>query len=158
MVWKHTLKGSLIALMLGTLAACQPQDESMQDDVDESSDAPDATEQPIEEAPMSEDANRELDLEAAVEAARSDLAQRIGLGADAIAVVDARDVTWPNGAMGCPEEGMMYTQALVKGYYILLDAEGDRHAYHAGRNGQPFHCPAERSQKPPSSTNDNPEV
>jgi len=98
-----------------------------------------------------------MNLEAAVDAALQDLAERSGISAEAISVVQAREVTWPNGALGCPEEGMMYTQALVDGFYILL-SDGDReHAYHAGRDGKPFFCPAERSQPPPEDEG-NPEM
>jgi hypothetical protein len=157
MVLKRIANGGLMALLLIMLAACQSQNDSMQDDAGADQGSADANEQPAEEMAMSEADDRMLDLDAAVAAARSDLAQHSGIDGEAVTVVDARAVTWPNGAMGCPEEGMMYTQALVPGYYILLEAEGERHAYHAGRNGQPFHCPTDRSQKPPRSTSNNPE-
>ena len=39
--------------------------------------------------------------------------------------VSAAAVTWSDGSAGCPEPGMMYTQALVPGYRIVLQA-GDR--------------------------------
>ena len=157
MLLKRIANGSLMALLLITLAACQSQNDSMEGDGAEESDAAEAAQPPAEENPMTDDTTGMIDLDAAVAAARADLAQRRELDEADIDVADARAVTWPNGAMGCPEEDMMYTQALVPGYYILLDAGGDRHAYHAGRDGQPFHCPSDRSQKPPRSTSNNPE-
>ncbi len=87
-------------------------------------------------------------LDDAVEMARQDLAERLDSDTEAIRVLDARRVTWRDGSRGCPEEGMMYTQALVEGLYILLELNGEQHAYHAGRDGVPFACPAERSQPP----------
>lgn len=98
--------------------------------------------------------SEQLSLDAAVEAAREDLSSRTGTAAGDIATVRAQKVTWADGAMGCPEDGMMYTQALVEGYFILLRASGEDNAYHAGRDGQPFHCPAERSKTPPASGDD----
>jgi len=157
MVLKRIAMSCLLALLVIMLAACQAEHDSMHDQAADAHHADGGGEPPNEEMPMSEANDRMLDLDAAVAAARADLAQRNGLDEAAIEVADARSVTWPDGAMGCPEEGMMYTQALVPGYYILLDAEGERHAYHAGRNGQPFRCPTDRSQKPPESTDDNPE-
>jgi hypothetical protein len=64
------------------------------------------------------------------------------LGGDA-RVVEARPVTWSDGALGCPEPGMMYTQALVDGYRIILETgDGERVFFH-GEDGQPpFRCDA----------------
>ena len=31
-------------------------------------------------------------------------------------------VTWNDGSLGCPEPGMFYTQALVDGYHVILQA------------------------------------
>lgn len=87
-------------------------------------------------------------LQDAVSLARRDLAERLDISPEDIRVDQSRQVTWPNGALGCPEEGMMYTQALVEGFYIVLEAGNATHAYHAGRDGVPFPCPAERSKPP----------
>ncbi|WP_376695828.1 hypothetical protein [Wenzhouxiangella sp. EGI_FJ10305] len=152
----------LVLVFAGALAACQDQ-------------APETTETPPAETAESEEAetdnsgddaaqgkdmteaeNDRMGLEEAISAARKDLAERSGVDADDIGVIKARAVTWPNGALGCPEEGMMYTQALVEGFHILLDDGEAEHAYHAGRDGKPFFCPAERSQPPTNSDEDKP--
>ena len=39
-----------------------------------------------------------------------------------IKVLSAEAVTWPDGSLGCPQPGMMYTQALVPGFRIVLQA------------------------------------
>ena len=106
---------------------------------------------------MTQSGQDRLSLDEAVEAARKDLAGRTGTAQENIEMIRAQTVTWANGALGCPEEGMMYTQALVEGYFILLRADGEDSAYHAGRDGKPFHCPSERSKEPPkkSSRDDN---
>lgn len=101
------------------------------------------------ETDMNESSPARLTLEEAVDAAREDFQQRHGTTHDSVELVEARPVTWGDGSLGCPEEGMMYTQALVDGYYIRLRAGEMTAHYHAGRDGRPMHCPAERSLKPP---------
>ena len=34
-----------------------------------------------------------------------------------LVIVRAQSVVWNDGSLGCPEPGMMYTQALVNGYW-----------------------------------------
>lgn len=97
-----------------------------------------------------EEANVDIDpqLEQFVEQARDDLARRMEMSSAAIEVERAELVTWPNGAMGCPEPDMMYTQALVPGYRIRLYADGKPHDYHGARDKPPFYCPGERISAP----------
>ncbi len=87
-------------------------------------------------------------MEGIVEQARRDLAARLSLPADEIRVIEARAVTWPDSSLGCPEPGRMYLQVLTPGYLVILEAQGQRYAYHAGRQGPPFLCPPDRRQKP----------
>ncbi len=72
-------------------------------------------------------------------AAVADLAQRLGIAEDDITVLEARAVTWGDGSLGCPEPGKIYTQALVSGWLIVLEANGTKYEYHAG-SGDPFLC------------------
>jgi hypothetical protein len=53
----------------------------------------------------------------------------------AISVVRAQAVTWSDGSLGCPEPGMSYTQALVEGYWVVLDAGGRQMDYRATAGG-----------------------
>lgn len=87
-------------------------------------------------------------LERTTDAARQHLAEELGVPADDIELVERRAVTWRNGALGCPEPGMAYTQALVPGYWIRLQVGSERFDYHAARGQAPFHCPSERSERP----------
>ncbi len=91
-------------------------------------------------------------LEEIVEQARRDLAARLGRAVAEIRVVEARAVTWPDSSLGCPEPGRMYLQVLTPGYRVILEAGGQRYAYHAGRQGPPFLCPPDRAQAPVSET------
>src|SRR3954453_14732157 len=55
---------------------------------------------------------------------RAALASEQGVSAADVKVISAESVNWPNGALGCPKPGRMYTQAIVPGYRIQLEAAG----------------------------------
>jgi hypothetical protein len=58
----------------------------------------------------------------------------------ALAVIRAQAVTWSDGSLGCAEKGMTYTQALVDGYWVVLDAGGQQLDYRASRSGAFRYC------------------
>jgi hypothetical protein len=70
-----------------------------------------------------------------LQAAIADAAQETGADPSTITVVSAEATTWNNGALGCPKPGEMYTQALVPGYRIVLEAGGRELDYHASESG-----------------------
>jgi hypothetical protein len=79
-----------------------------------------------------------------------DLSGRLGVPSGEIEVVKESSVTWRDGSMGCPKEGMMYTQALVEGTLIVLRVDGKNYAYHSGKGRPPFYCdnPEKPAPKP----------
>lgn len=79
-----------------------------------------------------------------VEQAQADLASRLNVDETSIEVVSAESVTWPDGALGCPEPGKFYTQALVPGSQVVLEHDGQDYDYHAGSDGRPFLCKSSR--------------
>jgi hypothetical protein len=85
-----------------------------------------------------------------LEEIRADATQRAGVEPDKVKILALESVTWADGSLGCPEPGMMYTQALVRGYRIEVDAAGATLVYHSGPQNRFVHCPPERAQ-PPSS-------
>ncbi len=66
-----------------------------------------------------------------VTGAIADLARRLGIGAADVEVASVEAVEWPDGSLGLPEPGMMYTQAIVPGYRIVLAAQGRSFEYHS---------------------------
>ncbi len=40
--------------------------------------------------------------------------------------------TWNDGSLGCPEPGELYTQALVDGFQVVLEIDGERFDYRVG--------------------------
>jgi hypothetical protein len=70
-------------------------------------------------------------------------AQTTGHPPEAFTVVQAEQVVWSDGSLGCPEPGVMYTQALVDGFLVVVEADTPRLQYHASASGgfklcQPF--------------------
>ena len=83
-----------------------------------------------------------------VRAAIDDAAQRTGIPVANLKVASVELVTWLDGSLGCPEADMMYTQALVPGYRIRIEAGGKALDYHAGTRGQTLFCPPGRARPP----------
>lgn len=79
-------------------------------------------------------------LAALVDGARADLAGRLGLPGADIAVEGVHAVVWSDGSIGCPQPGMLYTQALVEGALIVLVAGGARYSYHSAGGRPAFLC------------------
>ncbi len=71
---------------------------------------------------------------------QDDLARRALVKHEAITVVSATEQQWSDGAMGCPQPGRMYTQMIVPGYRVVMQAAGDRYAYHSDRRGNFIVC------------------
>lgn len=75
-----------------------------------------------------------------VKAAISAEAERRDVSEDDVSVTGFAEVTWTDGSLGCPQPGMHYTQALVDGEQLILEVDGQRASYHAGRDGQFRYC------------------
>ncbi len=87
-------------------------------------------------------------LQPKVDWALQDAAKRTQRDASQLRVALAEAVTWPDGALGCPEPGRQYTQVLVSGYRIRIAAGAETLEYHGSLRGHPFLCPATRIQPP----------
>jgi hypothetical protein len=119
----------LLAILLAAVTACGTEEPPAggQDDPGVADDSPDAD---------LDDGIPDIPVEQAVVEAGGDA----GVDPDEIEVLVAEEVTWPDGAIGCPEPGGMYTQALVEGYRIVLDVAGEEVHYHGARGEPPFRC------------------
>lgn len=74
---------------------------------------------------------------------REDLAARAGQDAAGGArVVRAESVEWPDGSLGCPEPGQMYTQAIVPGYRVDFEVAGRLYSYRVDQRGNFKLCEA----------------
>ena len=133
---KVVLTGSLISLTACNDANDQPVPESSL----ENEGLENSTE--IKEVPTP------MNLSGQIAFAKDDLAERMGIDLESVKLSSADAVTWRSGALGCPETGKMYTEALVPGSVIYLQADSMVYAYHAKFAGQPFYCPRERVESP----------
>jgi hypothetical protein len=83
---------------------------------------------------------------------RADAATRAGVDAASVKVISSEAVTWPNGALGCGKPGEMVTQAIVPGYRIELEANGQRYTYHTSERGRFRLCTGIARGRLPRST------
>ena len=65
-----------------------------------------------------------------------------------LVIVRAQSVVWNDGSLGCPEPGMMYTQALVNGYWVIVEAAGKKYDFRVDRGGNFRLCPPGRGHPP----------
>jgi hypothetical protein len=79
-----------------------------------------------------------------IEAAASDLMKRLSVTHNAVEVVSAQSVVWPDKGLGCPEPGMQYLQVPVDGFRIELRVNKQLYAYHGGGGRDPFLCESPR--------------
>lgn len=85
---------------------------------------------PAEDAPVIGEALQEL-----LEEVITDLLQRSDNDRQSINIVRAQATVWNDGSLGCPEPGAVYTQALVNGYWVVLEADGQTYDYRATEAG-----------------------
>jgi hypothetical protein len=69
------------------------------------------------------------------EAVMDDLLQRSAVKAEDLKVLRAESVTWNDGSLGCPQPGVFYTQALVPGYWLVIEAGGTAYDYRLTASG-----------------------
>jgi hypothetical protein len=69
----------------------------------------------------------------AADRARTALAERLEIPAEAIEVLEVAPAQWPNSALGCPEKGRVYAQVMTSGYRVLLGHEGRSQWLHVTR-------------------------
>jgi hypothetical protein len=55
---------------------------------------------------------------------------KIDVGGDAIALVAIEARQWRDSSLGCPREGMMYSQVITPGYLLVLQAGGKQFEFH----------------------------
>jgi hypothetical protein len=79
-------------------------------------------------------------LQPVVDQAVADLATRLKIDASKIRTLSAQSMSWPDGSLGCPQPGMVYTQVMVDGVLIHLSVDGTAYSYHSGGSRAPFLC------------------
>lgn len=65
-----------------------------------------------------------------------DAALRFEIDPSAVEVISAESVTWNDASLGCPEEGVLYSQALIDGYRVVVAGAEQNLDYRVDSNGQ----------------------
>jgi hypothetical protein len=78
----------------------------------------------------------------------ANLAMALGISEDEIVVKSIEAVTWPNGCLGINNLEIACTEALVPGYQLFLEANGETYEYRSDREGT-IVLPAGDNPSPP---------
>jgi hypothetical protein len=82
------------------------------------------------------------EAQTAVDAAKRDAAERLGIAANSgdlhVQQIEARE--WPDSSLGCPRQGLMYSQIVTPGYLVVIGAPGKQLEYHADARGRIVFC------------------
>jgi hypothetical protein len=116
----------MFVLLTMLVAACTPQAEPTQQPV-----------LPVEDAvqPTPVPTNISVDLTAPQRGALLALSKLTGLTVDKITLISTEPVTWPDSCLGVQRAGMMCAQALVEGFRIVLEANGQEYEFHTNQTG-----------------------
>ena len=90
--------------------------------------------------PAEPDPAVDSEYSALVAEATTDLAALLGVDVSAVNQKTVEPVTWTDGSIGCPQLGVLYTQALIDGVLIILDYAGAEYVYHQADDDDPFLC------------------
>jgi hypothetical protein len=71
----------------------------------------------------------------------ADASERSGVAAEELVVSGSWHRTWSDGSMGCPQPGMHYTQALVTGWRVVVQAGEQLLDYRISDRGYFTLCP-----------------
>jgi hypothetical protein len=82
----------------------------------------------------------------------ADASERAGVPADELEIVTAAAVTFNDGSLGCPQPGMLYTQALVEGYHVVVRGPEREFDYRAAQRGGFRLCENPVGPEPSSGT------
>lgn len=131
----------LLGVVLGiTLVACGAV-EGRSDDTPTSTTMDTQSSTSIQIPPTQEDS---LPTESdQVSAAIADLARHLQIEPQAIELVEVRDVQWADGSLGCPQDGEVYTQAIIDGSQVMLQVDGRVYDYRADATGNVRLCPSD---------------
>ena len=84
----------------------------------------------------------------------ADAAKRFKVAESAVVLTRAEQVTWPDGSLGCPEPGVMYTQTLVPGFRVVAKTAEGELTYHTDAVGQLRNCWVQEGPLPPQPAPD----
>jgi hypothetical protein len=79
-------------------------------------------------------------IQALIETATKDLAQRLSIPAEQIQPKQVSEMVWPDSSLGCPNPSSSYLQVLTPGYLIRLQALDRTYEYHTDKKDSVIYC------------------
>jgi len=70
----------------------------------------------------------------------ADAAKRFKVAESAVVLTRAEQLDWPDGSLGCPEPGKVYTQMLVPGFRVVARTSEGEMLYHTDTHGTARNC------------------
>jgi hypothetical protein len=128
---KTTRLITLFALAPVLLAACAATGRTPDGSEEANDSRPGSETAPPSSTGMVPEAPREIPDEVWV-AILADLEQRLGAPVVDLTIQSAVAETWTDGSLGCPVPGQLYTQALVDGYWVVLEIDDEHYDYRVG--------------------------
>jgi hypothetical protein len=119
---RSTLSGVLLVAAMA-LAACAPVPSATTGSSPLQTPSEDVTELPTAAVPV------------AAIAAQQELATQLGIDPTEIQVVAVEPVTWPDSCLGVVQPGIECAQALVPGYRVIVEAQGQQYEFHTSQSG-----------------------
>lgn len=80
----------------------------------------------------------------------ADAAKRFKVAESAVVLTRAEQLDWPDGSLGCPEPGRVYTRMLVPGFRVVAKTAEGELLYHTDTLGTARNC-ALVGVRPPTS-------
>lgn len=74
--------------------------------------------------------DRDKAREQAIERAKTVLGEKLHVAPSHFTLESAKEATWPNSALGCPEPDHMYAQVISEGWAVVLKADDTTHEVH----------------------------
>ncbi len=84
-------------------------------------------------------------IQALMQAAKLDLARRLGVAPTAVFVAKVESTTWQNSALGCPISGKDYIESKIKGFRMTLSHAEQMFTYHSDQQ-RVIPCPSIESE------------
>jgi hypothetical protein len=73
--------------------------------------------------------------------AQRNLAAKLGVPADRVAIVFYRPASWPDAGLGCAAPGVSYPPQVTNGFRIQLRASDQTYEFHSDRSSRLIECP-----------------
>ena len=74
--------------------------------------------------------------QAARDAAAAEAAKHLSLNQSALSIQRVEARQWPDAALGCPTQGVLYAQVITPGYLIVISGAGKTLEYHTDERGR----------------------